>query len=346
MVNAGEMNRILVIGPSWVGDMVMSQTLFKLLRQNDPSCVIDVLAPAWSLPILERMPEVRKGIAFPFGHGELKLGERYRFGKQLRNQYDQAILIPNSLKSAFVPLFASIKRRTGWRGEMRYGLLNDIRTLDTEKYPLMIERLAALAFSPNASLPKILPYPDLVTTAEGLQQVQIKYGLNKQRQTLVICPGAEFGNAKQWPEEHYAAAASQKIREGWQVWILGSRHDLQTTEKISRLVEKECQDFCINLAGRTELVEAIDIIALADAMITNDSGLMHIAAAVNTPLVVVYGSTSPAFTPPLGERIGIVQSDIPCAPCFQRTCPLGHRKCLVDQMPQTVLNQLEKVLAA
>lgn len=339
------MNRILVIGPSWVGDMVMSQSLFKLLKQNNPACVIDVLAPAWSLPILERMPEVRQGIVFPFGHGELKLRQRYRFGKQLRSQYDQAILLPNSLKSALVPFFARIKQRTGWRGEMRYGLLNDIRVLDSKNYPLMIERITALALPRDASLPKILPYPQLATTAESLQSVQQKYGLNKQRKTLVICPGAEFGNAKQWPEEHYAAAASQKIREGWQVWILGSRNDLETAEKIYHLVEKDSREFCINLASRTELVEAIDVITLADAVITNDSGLMHIAAAVNTPLVVVYGSTSPAFTPPLGERIGIVQSNILCAPCFQRTCPLGHRKCLVDQMPQTVLNQLEKVLA-
>lgn len=340
------MNTVLVIGPSWVGDMVMSQTLFKLLKQNHPDCVIDVLAPAWSLPILARMPEVRKGIAFPFGHGELKLAERYRFGKQLRGQYDHAILLPNSLKSALVPFFAGIKQRSGWRGEMRYGLLNDVRTLDAKNYPLMIERFAALAFAPNAALPKILPYPQLATTAESRQSVQQKYHLDKQRKTLVICPGAEFGDAKQWPEEHYAVAASQKIREGWQVWILGSGNDLKTTEKIYQLVEKPGQEFCINLAGRTDLVETIDIIALADAVITNDSGLMHIAAAVNTPLVVVYGSTSPAFTPPLGEHIGIVQSDIHCAPCFQRSCPLGHRKCLVDQMPQTVLKQLERVLAA
>jgi len=346
MAHASEMNRILVIGPSWVGDMVMSQTLFKLLKQNNYACVIDVLAPVWSLPILERMPEVRQGIAFPFGHGELKLRKRYRFGRQLRDQYDQAILLPNSLKSALVPFFAGIKKRSGWRGEFRYGLLNDIRALDEKNYPLMIDRFAALALAPDAALPKILPYPELMTTPESLQNVQQKYTLNKQRKTLVICPGAEFGNAKQWPEEHYADAASQKIREGWQVWILGSRNDLKTTGKIYSLMEKDSQEFCTNLAGRTELVEAIDIIALADAMITNDSGLMHIAAAVNTPLVVIYGSTSPSFTPPLGERIGIVQSDIPCAPCFQRTCPLGHRKCLADQMPTTVLNQLEKVLAA
>lgn len=340
------MNRILVVGPSWVGDMVMSQTLFKLLKQNNPACIIDVLAPAWSLPILARMPEVRKGIAFPFGHGELKLSQRFRFAKKLQGQYDQAIVLPNSLKSALVPFFAGIQQRSGWRGEIRYGLLNDVRTLDEKKYPLMIERFAALAFVADVSLPKILPYPDLATTPESLQNVQQKYGLDKQRKVLVLCPGAEFGTAKQWPEEHYGVVANQKIGEGWQVWILGSRNDSNTAEKIFSWVEQTNQKFCINLAGRTDLVETIDIITLADAVVTNDSGLMHIAAAVNTPLVVIYGSTSPSFTPPLAQRVAIMQSDIRCAPCFQRTCPLDHRKCLVDQKPDTILEHLGKLLAA
>ncbi len=338
------MNRVLIIGPSWVGDMVMSQTLFKVLKQQQPDCIIDVLAPAWSLPILARMPEVHKGIVFPFGHGELKLAERYRFGKKLQAQYDQAILLPNSLKSGLVPFFANIPRRTGWRGEMRYGLLNDVRPLDEQRYPLMVERFAALAFPPEAPLPDTLPYPQLVTNTESLRNVQNKYALTKTRKTLVLCPGAEFGNAKQWPEEHYAAVANQKISEGWQVWVLGSRNDLHTSEKIYSLINPSHRPFCINLAGRTDLVETIDVIALADAVVTNDSGLMHIAAAVNTPLVVVYGSTSPAFTPPLGKQVAIVQSNIHCAPCFQRTCPLGHRKCLVDQIPSEVLKRLEKVL--
>lgn len=345
------MNRILIVGPSWVGDMVMSQSLFKALKQNNPDCTIDVLAPAWSLPILARMPEVNKGLVLPFNHGELKITQRYQLGKKLRAQYDQAIVLPNSLKSALLPFFANIKQRTGWRGEMRYGLLNDVRMLNKEQFPLMVERFVALAYPENATLPENLPRPQLNTTAESLQAVQQKYGLNnsllkEKRKALVICPGAEFGNSKQWPEEHYAAVANQKIKEGWQVWILGSRNDSKTTEKIFSLIEKPNQKFCINLASRTDLVETIDIIALADAVITNDSGLMHIAAAVNTPLVVVYGSTSPQFTPPLNDKVKLIVSDISCAPCFKRTCRFGHRKCLVDQLPQNVLNKLEQLLRA
>lgn len=350
MADAGEMNRVLIIGPSWVGDMVMSQTLFKILKQNNPDCEIDVLAPAWSLPILARMPEVRKGIVMPINHGELQIGKRRQLGKQLQNQYDQAIVLPNSLKSVLVPFFAGINKRTGWRGEMRYGFLNDVRLLDKEKYPLMVERFAALAYPNETTLPQKLPRPQLATTPESLQNIQKKYGLNKlvsneQRKALVLCPGAEFGNAKQWPEEHYAAVANQKINEGWQVWLLGSRNDSKTTEKIFSSIEKSNQKFCINLASRTDLVETIDIIALADAVITNDSGLMHIAAAVNTPLVVIYGSTSPQFTPPLSDKVKIVQSNISCAPCFKRTCRYDHRKCLVDQLPANVINNLDNLLA-
>jgi heptosyltransferase-2 len=338
--------RILIIGPSWVGDMVMSQTLLKLLKQQHPDCIIDVLAPAWSLPILARMPEVHRGIVLPFGHGDLKLVDRYRFGKQLRGQYGQAIVLPNSLKSALVPFHANIPLRTGWRGEMRYLLLNDVRSLDESQLPLMVQRFAALAYPPRTILPTQLPHPQLTTSAESLQQVQQKYRLGKQGKALVLCPGAEFGNAKQWPEEHYAAVANAKLREGWQVWILGSRNDEQTAGGIVRLLDKPLRNHCHNLAGRTQLVETIDILALADAVVTNDSGLMHIAAAVNTPLVVVYGSTSPDFTPPLGDKVAIVKSAIACAPCFERTCPLGHRKCLTEQQPATILKALDGLIAA
>lgn len=340
------MNRILVIGPSWVGDMVMSQSLFKALKQNDPGCVIDVLAPAWSLPILERMPEVRKGIVMPLKHGEFGFGKRFMLGQSLKDQYDQAILLPNSLKSAFVPFFAGIKIRTGWRGEMRYLLLNDIRQLDEEKLPLMVQRFVALAYPKETVLPDQLPKPRLVTTDATQQLVIDKYRLSRTRKTLVLCPGAEFGNAKQWPDQHYAILANQKIAEGWQVWILGSRNDQAMADSIINHLDAGHREHCQSLAGRTELVETIDLIALANAVVTNDSGLMHIAAAVNTPLVVVYGSTSPRFTPPLSEKVRIIKSDISCAPCFERTCPLGHRKCLVEQMPARVLSELNQLVTA
>jgi len=341
-------NAILIIGPSWVGDMVMAQSLFTELKQQQPDCEIDVLAPGWSLPILERMPEVRAGIEMPVGHGQLQLKNRYRLGQSLKGKYQQAIVLPNSLKSALLPVFAGIPKRTGWKGEVRYGLLNDLRVLDKEALPLMVERFVALGFDKEVfdkgASPKPLPYPrpQLTTDKANQEKLREQFAFKADERTLVLCPGAEFGNAKQWPEEHYAAVASHYIAQGWQVWVLGSANDQGTASRICDQVAQP--EACFNLAGQTALVDTIDLIAMADAVVCNDSGLMHIAAAVNTPLVVVYGSTSPGFTPPLSEAVQILQSDIECAPCFERTCPLGHRNCLQQQLPQAVIKKLEQLI--
>ena len=161
--------KVLIVGPSWVGDMVMAQTLFVALKSRDPDAQIDVLAPEWSRPILERMPQVRKALAMPVGHGSLQLGVRRQLGRQLKSEkYDQAIVLPNSWKSALIPFFAGIPKRTGWRGEMRYALLNDIRLLNKARYPLMIERFIALAKEPGKALPDPLPRPDLVVDAANV----------------------------------------------------------------------------------------------------------------------------------------------------------------------------------
>ncbi|MBX9757003.1 MAG: lipopolysaccharide heptosyltransferase II, partial [Pseudomonadaceae bacterium] len=214
---------ILIVGPSWVGDMVMAQTLFQCLQQCHPGCEIDVLAPEWSRPILERMPEVRQTLSFPLGHGVLDIAARRKIGKGLAGRYDQAILLPNSLKSALLPWFAGIAKRTGWKGEMRYGLLNDLRTLDKERYPLMIERFMALAFEPGAELPKPYPRPALSIDPLSRDAALGKFALGLDRPVLALCPGAEFGEAKRWPAEHYAKVAELKIRAGWQVWLFGSQ---------------------------------------------------------------------------------------------------------------------------
>jgi heptosyltransferase-2 len=340
------MNRILIIGPSWVGDMVMAQSLFKTLKQQKPDCTIDVMAPAWSLPILARMPEVSRGIVMPFQHGELKLGQRMALGKQLQGQYDRAFILPNSLKSALIPFFAGIKIRSGWRGEMRFVLLNDIRLLNKKKLPLMVQRFVALAYPPGASLPDELPRPKLLSTPSTQQAILNKLNLEKSKKILILCPGAEFGAAKQWPEAHYAQVANKKIAEGWQVWILGSKNDVSTAETIVHLIDPDKQTDCVNLAGQTALEESIDLIAVADLVLCNDSGLMHIAAAVETPLGVIYGSTSPDFTPPLSQRVVIFKSDIACSPCFRRRCPYGHTDCLKQQTPEKIISGLEKLLSS
>jgi len=337
--------KILIVGPSWVGDMVMAQTLFIALKSRHPEAIIDVLAPQWSRPILERMPQVNAALDMPVGHGSLQLAMRFKLGRQLkRNGYDQTIVLPNSLKSALVPFFAGIPKRTGWRGEMRYGLLSDIRLLDKARYPLMIERFIALAYKPGAMLPEPLPRPRLVVDEVNVKTSLDNYALDMTRPVLALCPGAEFGEAKRWPVNHYATVAQRKINEGWQVWLFGSEKDHAVGEQIKAQMTAKARQQCVNLAGKTSLADAVDLMSVADAVVSNDSGLMHIAAALGRPLVVLYGSSSPDFTPPLSDQVKVLRTDIECSPCFKRECPLGHLKCLKDLHAERVLAAMGELL--
>ncbi|MDT8397392.1 MAG: lipopolysaccharide heptosyltransferase II [Pseudomonadales bacterium] len=338
---------ILVVGPSWVGDMVMAQSLFMLLAKNDPELAIDVLAPAWSLPLLERMPEVRTALAMPVGHGQLQLMTRYRLGRALAEKaYQQAIVLPNSFKSALVPWFAGIPLRTGWRGEARSWLLNDCRVLDRKKYPLMMERFAALAVPENSALPTPLPTPALQVQAAGQEKARTKFSLSLSRPVLLVCPGAEFGASKQWPAQHYAAVAAAAIAQGRQIWLLGSANDCQVGAEIYQSLPGALREHCKDLTGRTTLAEAIDLMSLSQAVISNDSGLMHVAAALDRPLVVIYGSTSPAFTPPLARQARTLSLNLACSPCYKRRCPLSgteHLKCLRELKPMLALEALRSL---
>lgn len=323
----------------------MAQTLFIALKSHHPDAVIDVLAPQWSRPILERMPEVNAALDMPIGHGSLQLGLRRQVGRQLaREGYDQAIVLPNSLKSALVPFFAGIPQRTGWRGEMRYGLLNDIRLLNKARYPLMIERFIALADKPGAALPEPLPRPNLVVDAANVKTSLGKYTLDLTRPVLALCPGAEFGESKRWPANHYATVAQHKINEGWQVWLFGSEKDHAVAEQIKSQIAEGSRKHCVNLAGKTSLADAVDLMSVADTVVSNDSGLMHIAAALARPLVVLYGSSSPDFTPPLNDQVKVLRTGIECSPCFKRDCPLGHHKCLKELPAETALQAMAELL--
>lgn len=337
--------RILIVGPSWVGDMVMAQTLFACLKRRHPDCRIDVLAPDWSRPLLERMPEVSEALSLPLGHGAFELATRRRLGRALKGRYDQAILLPNSLKSALIPFFAGIPTRTGWRGEMRYGLLNDLRTLDKQRYPLMIERFMALAYPPGAELPQPYPQPSLRIEAASRDAALDAFSLSLDRPVLALCPGAEFGEAKRWPSEHYAKVAELKVRAGWQVWLFGSKNDHPVGEAIRSRLIPGLREEVTNLAGQTSLAQAIDLLSCAGAVVSNDSGLMHVAAALDRPLVAVYGSTSPLFTPPLASQVEIVRLGLDCSPCFDRTCRFGHYDCLRQLKPRPVMDALERLVA-
>lgn len=336
--------RILIVAPSWVGDMVMAHSLFQMLKQREPDAELHVLAPAWSRPLLARMPEVSATIDSPFAHGDLKLWLRYQLGVALRERYEQVILLPNSLKSALAPFFARIPLRTGWRGEMRYWLLNDIRMLNEAQYPLMVQRFVALGLAPGEPLPNPLPRPRLQADEERLPELLTRFGLNRQQPVLALCPGAEFGPSKRWPESHYAEVARDRIAAGWQVWLMGSDNDAAVGRAIQSELPESMRPNCRNLAGQTELADAIDLLSVADAVVSNDSGLMHVAAALSRPLVAVYGSTSPAFTPPLSDEVAIESIPVDCGPCFKRECPLGHMKCLNDLSPKRVLKALDELV--
>jgi heptosyltransferase-2 len=322
--------------------MVMAQVLFKAIKRRRPDVVIDVLAPAWSRPLLQHMPEVRGIIDLPLVHGELGLIKRWRLGRSLRAAgYAQAILLPNSLKSALIPLFAGIPQRTGWLGESRYGLLNDIRRLDKARLPMMVQRFVALAVPADVDeLPEIEP-PSLHLQADEVVAARQALGLVAEGQRiLALCPGAEFGAAKRWPAAAYAELARHYLDQSWQVWLFGSTKDREACAAINRQADERCSD----LSGRTSLAQAVALLSLADGVVSNDSGLMHVAAALQRPLVAVYGSTDPAFTPPLNSNSRIVRLGLECSPCFKRECPLGHLNCL-NQLPVAqVIDALEGVL--
>ena len=326
--------RTLIVGPSWVGDMVMAQALFKLIRAREPGREIDVLAPAWSLPIVARMPEIRRGIASETGHGELGFGKRRRIAKSLRDEgYEHAIVMPRSFKSALIPWIAGVPLRTGFRGEARFGLINDVRTLDRKVLDQTVKRFVALGIDEGAPLPPA-PQPRLVSDSERQQRLMEEFALDTGRPVVAMMPGAEYGAAKCWPLEYFTALAARLDESGRAVWVLGSEKDAAAGESIA------ANSGAVNLCGKTALEDVIDLLSLCEQAVSNDSGLMHVAAAVDIHVHGVYGSSSPDFTPPLTDRCDIHYLRLDCSPCFKRECPLGHLNCLRDIRPEMIYERI------
>ena len=330
-------HKTLIIGPSWIGDMVMAQSLFKTIKKNNANARIDVLALAWTKPLLDRMPEVNKAITMPISHGVFGWNMRKEIGRELRAEhYDQAIVLPNSWKSALIPWFANIPIRTGWRGEMRYGLLNDIRVLDKSALPMMVQRYVSLAYSPSQA-DSAPDYPKPLMVANTPPE-RFKISLKPHQKRLILCPGAEFGTAKQWPATHYAELADTLIQRGWQTLILGSEADKPIANEIIGNINPERTSSIFNLCGKTALSDAIDLLDTADLVVSNDSGLMHIAAALQKTLFAIYGPTSPSFTPPLSDNAHITKINVDCGPCFQRECPEKHHNCMRNITSKQIIN--------
>ena len=313
--------------------MVMAHTLVQLLRRQFDE--LHMAAPPATAALAERMAEVHTVHTHDFAHGELGLGRRRQTGLSLREEdYAACYVLPNSWKSALVPLFANIPKRVGWLGEARYGLLNDRRQLDKEAYPLMIERFMALADSDEQLPEKPYPRPKLQVDGDNLARLLADLELG-DKPAVAICPGAEFGAAKKWPAGHYAEVAKELMIRGHAVWLMGSPNDFDDCDRIAWAAPG-----VTNLAGKTKLLDAVDLISYCQQVICNDSGLMHVACALNVPTIGVFGSTSPGFTPPLGDKAQVVARELDCRPCFQRECPLGHLDCLRQLHPREVLAKL------
>lgn len=322
--------------------MIMAQSLFKVLKRHRTDCAIDVLAPPWTQPLLACMPEVRSVIQMPVGHGELKLGERRRLGRSVRQEgYQQAIILPGSFKSALIPYWADIPRRTGYATEMRGMLLSDARSLDKLSLLRTVDRFVNLGLEPGEALPANLPRPALSIAEAELEESLLRHQLTIDKPVLALCPGAEYGPAKCWPLEYFAEVAQRKLEQGWQVWLFGSDKDFAAGEQIKQLSEGRAENLC----GRTSLLEAAALLSQARAVVSNDSGLMHVAAALDRRVVAVFGSSSPTMTPPLGRNSTVLYQRLGCSPCFKRKCPHWRKakkyQCLLSIRPEQVLKAID-----
>ena len=323
--------RILIVAPSWVGDAILSESLVAVLREPFGAPIVDVLAPSWCAPVYARMRGIGRIIDSPFAHGELALARRRALARELSSAgYTRAFILPNSFKSALIPWLARIPRRTGYAAEGRGALLTDSRRIDREGRPRMVDRFVALAapaggLAPGAPPPVLVP--DAVNAASAVRQL----GLSTRRPVAILCPGAEYGPAKRWPSEHFIGLSRRLLDAGHSVWLLGSASDQPAAVPIAAAIAS-----VHDLTGRTDLGTAIDLLSLATVVVSNDSGLMHAAAAVGRPLVALFGSSSPEHTPPLSPLARIARIEIECSPCFQRECPLGHFKCMRDLAPEVV----------
>jgi heptosyltransferase-2 len=327
----------LVIAPQWIGDAVMTEPLLRRLHARGERLTVGALP--WVAPVYRAMPQVAEVIEFPFAHGGLQFRERRAIAKRIEGRFDKAYVLPNSLKSALLPFLASIPERIGYFGEARVGLLTH-RLKNPKNKPPMVAFYSAL--SGGADLEK--DRPQLQMAPAEIDQALAELGLQRGG-FHVFAPGAEYGPAKRWPARHFSELAD---RLDLPVVLLGSGKEAALCEEIAAPVNAAQPGKCLNFAGKTSLVQALCLIAACKSTISNDSGLMHVAAAFGVPQVAIFGSSSPLHTPPLSDKATVLwlkadaayQPPLDCAPCFERECPLGHTRCLNDIGADRVLAAL------
>jgi heptosyltransferase-2 len=342
--------RTLVISPNWIGDAVMAQPLLQLLKAAHPGRPIDVLAPPAVSPVWRQMAEVAEVLETPFRHGALQLKERWRYARLLRRRgYADAYILPNTLKYALIPWLAGIACRVGYKGESRYGLINVMHHDDTPPRP-MVPFYAALAGAAGAPARCDLPKPRMAVSDEQVAAACAKVGLDPVRPLVVFAPGAEFGVAKRWPPAHFGQLAQYILTRDpqAQVALLGSPKDADTCNEVIAAAGAgtPASPGLVSLAGKTSLSDAIALIARAAAVVSNDSGLLHIASALNRPVIAIYGPTDPDHAPPFSDLAASISLRLDCSPCRQRECPLGHQNCMHGIGAGRVWQTLQPMLAS
>ena len=337
--------KTLIVAPNWIGDAVMSLSLVQALHEdnslrqaNGKPCEIHVLAPPVTAPIYQFSRAVHAVQVEPFSHGKLQWGLRRSVGQLMAGRgFDLAVVLPNSLKSVLVPWFARIPKRVGYNGELRSALLTDpLRKPDKKAKPPMIQWYGDLG---NYSR-ELLEYPVLHVDKGMQEEACFDFGLSSG--FLALAPGAEFGPAKQWPAIHFARVAQEFLVQNQEqkAVLFGGPKDSAFCSEIVSFLPSKLQSRAVNLAGKTKLAQAVTLMSVASQLITNDSGLMHVAAALNVQVHAVFGSSSPHHTPPLSAKAKVYYLNLDCSPCFQRECPLGHTDCLKKLDPKMVLDQL------
>ncbi len=341
------MHGILIIAPNWIGDAVMTEPLLASLKEQYPEANIDVLASTWVAPIYRACPEVHEVIEAKFEHKQLQWSLRKKLAKELAiKKYQACFILPNSLKSALIPWLANIPFRVGYRGELRFGLINlSLDNPSKVNRPPMVDHYLALSQLLNegqvaSTLSNLVPRLNVSSTANQSVQTKLLNAKVDPANVYVMCPGAEYGPTKRWPTSHFAQLAQQLIASNphSQIILLGSKGDNALAQEIQFQAKQDSHIY--NWCGDTSLDEAIALIGMSKAVISNDSGLMHIAAALKTPQVAIFGSSDPAHTPPLSDKAKVIWLNLPCSPCHKRECPLGHLKCLNDILPEQVFATL------
>ena len=333
----------LIIAPQWIGDAVMTEPLMRRLRARGEHLTVGALP--WVAPVYRAMPSVAEVIELPFQHGGLQLKARRQLGRAFKGRFDVAYVLPNSLKSALLPLLASIPKRVGYLGEARVGLLTHrLPNPPKGQRPPMVAFYARLSGDTDVAEDRPTLQVDPFTADAELALLGLTRG-----GYIVFAPGAEYGPAKRWPATHFAELA---LAGSLPVVLLGSAKEAALCEEIALPVNAKQPGRCLNLAGKTSLAQAFTVISAAKQVVSNDSGLMHVAAAFGVPQVAIFGSSSPLHTPPLSDKAAVLwlktdatyQPPLDCAPCFERVCPLpeaeGHMRCLNDVSPTAVLKTM------